>query len=213
MQAKIYGQGAQMSGGTSKVVTIVTDNDVETAKAALLAKDKDNAARDLQGRVPSGYTTLSQSQAESIDSTTSAPAVGSEASTATLTLKVTYSVLAVKESEYHDMVKAQEQKQIGDKNQVYDDGIGTAQLTAGDKDASGRRSFHFTTTAFAGAKLDTVAIANLVKGKRYGDAADIAKNLPGVARAEISILPGWATSLPGRPDKIKVIIQIAGNKG
>ncbi len=202
----------QMSGGTTKTVTTVAQSDVDTEKAALLDKDKDNSTRDLQGRLPSGFVALPSSQASNVDSTTPAPAVGAEGDTATLALKVTYSVLAVKQSEYEALLHAQEQKQVGDKNQIYEDGLGTAQVTATDKDSGGRQSFHLTTEAFGGVKLDKIAIAESLKGQRYGDATTTAGGLPGVTRADISIWPGWVSKLPSRPDKISITIQVAGNK-
>jgi hypothetical protein len=212
MQTKIYGKGAQMAGGTSKTVTVVTQGDVDAAKTDLLAKDKDNVARDLKGHTPSGYTALDSSQAVTTTSVTPAPAIDAEGSSATLTLKVSYTVLAVKQSDYQDLVRAQELKQIGDDNQIYDDGLDGAQLSASEKDASGRQNFHLTTEAYGGTKLDTAAIANQLKGKKYGDATDIAGRLPGVSKADISLSPGWSTSLPSRPGNIKISIQVATKK-
>jgi hypothetical protein len=211
-QNSITSKGAQMSGGTSKSVTIVTQSDVDTAKAAILDKDKDNAKRDLDGRVPSGYVQLEPSQTAKVDSITPSPAVDAEGSTGTLALKVTYTVLAVKQSEYKDLVEAQELKQIGDKNQIYDDGLAAAQLTTSDGDTTGRQTFHFTTEASGGPKIDTAALTAQLKGKRFGDATDLAKRQPGVSNAEISLSPSWSTNLPSRPGKIKIVIQVAGNK-
>lgn len=209
---KVTAQGAQMAGGTTKTITIVAQSDVDTEKAALLDKDKDNSTRDLQGRVPSGFVALPSSQTAAADSVTPAPAVGAEGETATLALKVTYTVLAVKQSEYESMLHSQEQKQVGDKNQIYDDGLAAAQVTATDKDSTGRQNFHLTTEAFGGTKLDKTQIAAKLKGQRYGDATTIAAGLPGVTRADISISPGWVSKMPSRPDKISITIQVAGNK-
>jgi len=127
-------------------------------------------------------------------------------------MKVTYTVLAVKQSEYEALLHSQEQKQVGDKNQIYEDGLGAAQVTATDKDSTGRQSFHLTTEAFGGTRLDKADIAGKLKGQRYGDASTIASGLPGVTRADISIWPGWVSKLPSRPDKISITIQVAGNK-
>ncbi len=212
MQAKIYGQGVQMSGGTTKTVTIVAQSDVDTQKAALLAKDKDNATRDLAGKVPSGYVALTASQATAVSNIAPSPAVGSPGDTATLTIHVTYTELSVKKTDYSDLIMAQEQKQVGSGNQIYDDGLSAAQVTASDKDSAGRQPFHFTTEAYGGAKLDKTELANKLKGMRYGDAANTAGGLPGVSRAEISIQPVWASKMPSRPGNISITIQVAGSK-
>lgn len=211
-QQGINGQGAQMSGGTTKTVTIVAQTDVDGEKAALLAKDSDTAARDLQGRVPSGYVALVSSQTTTADTVTPSPAVGAQGDTATLAVKVTYTVLAVKQADYSALLHAQEQKQVGGKNQIYDDGLGAAQVTASDKDSSGRQTFHLTTEAYSGAKLDKAAIAAQLKGQRFGDASTAASGLPGVTRADITIVPGWVSRMPSRPDKISVTITVAADK-
>ncbi len=211
-QAKIYGQGAQMSGGTSKVVTVVTQADVDKAKAEALAKDKDAGLHDLDGRVPSGYIGLSGSQKQTTSSAISTPGVDNEATTATLAVKISYTQLAVKKSEYEDLVEAKEQKQFGDNSQVYDDGLDSAELTASPPEASGRQTFQLTTEAYGGAKLDKTAIATAIKGKKYGDASDAATQYPGVRRAEISLSPAWSTRLPGRASQITVDIKVADSK-
>lgn len=213
MQAKIYGQGAQMSGGTSKTVTVVTQADVDKAKSDAMAKDKDGSQKALDGKVPSGYVALSGSQQQSVVSATASPAVDQEATNASLVLKLSYTELSAKKSEYTDLVEAKEQKQVGDKNQIYDNGIGAATITATPADSTGRQNFHFTTDAYSGAKLDKTAIASSLKGKRYGDASDIAAKNPGVQRVEISIWPGWITTLPSRSGQITIVISVADNKG
>lgn len=212
LQKTIFGQGAQMSGGTSKTVTVVTQADVDTAKAELLAKDKDNIERELDGRLPDGYVALEPSQATTTAEVSPSPAVDAEGTGGTLSLKVTYAVLAVKQSEYQELIRSQELKQIGDKNQIYNDGIESAQITASEKESNGRQSFHLTTEAYGGAKIDTAALATQIKGKRYGDAVSLTSRLPGVSKAEIHLSPSWSTHVPSRTDKIKVVIQVAGAK-
>jgi hypothetical protein len=205
----IYGQGSQMSGGTTKTVTVVAQSDVDTAKTAALAADAGNISKDLQGKLPSGYMEVSGSESTTTSDVTSSPAVNVQANTATISLKATYTVLAVKTSDYTALVTAQEQKQVGTNNQIYDTGISKAQVTSTGKDSSGRPTFHFSTTAFSGPKLDTKAIANQLKGQRYGDAASAASALPGVAQATISVWPPWSTHLPSRSSKITVVIKVA----
>jgi hypothetical protein len=212
MKSKIYGKGAQMSGGTSKTVTVTTQTDVDSAKTALLDKDKDDSTRDIKGRLPDGYVAVPSSQTTTTDSVTPAPAVDAEGSTGTLNMKVTYSVLAVKESDYKALVEAQELKQIGPGNQIYDNGLDAAQVTATDPDSTGRQTFHLTTEAYGGAKLDKAAIAKQLTGKRFGDATDAANRLPGISKVEISLAPAWSTSMPKRADKIKINIQVAAQK-
>lgn len=213
MQAKIYGQGAQMNGGTSKVITVVTQADIDKAKSELLSQDKDTVQKDLEDKAPTGYRVLAGSEQQNADAVTASPALDQEASSAKLTVKVNYSQLAVLKKDFEELIRAQEQKQIGDANQIYDDGLDAAKLTLGDRDSTGRQSFHIATQAYGGARLDEKVIAAQIKGKKYGEAIKQVTSLPGIQRAEINLWPVWSTGLPGRPDKIKVTIQVAGVTG
>ncbi len=137
--------------------------------------------------------------------------MGEQGTAATLTLTVTYTELSVSKTDYTNVVKAAEQKQIGAANQIYDDGLGNADVTQTAADPAGRQTFHLTTTAFSGAKLDKAAIAAQLAGRKQGDANNLASALPGVQRTDINLWPAWSTSLPHRAGKITIVIQIAGN--
>ncbi|HEY6736851.1 MAG TPA: hypothetical protein VI322_04000 [Candidatus Saccharimonadia bacterium] len=206
---KIVATGGQMSGGTTKTVTIVTQADVDAAVSALIDKDKDASARDLSGKTVSGYMALPSSQTSKTSDVTATPAVNAQADTANVSFKVTYTMLTVKQDDFKTAVRALETKQVGPTGQIYDDGLAAAQITVTNTDAAGRTSFHFATDAYSGTKIDLAALAKSLGGKRYGDAMDLANRQPGVSHAEISLSPGWASSLPSRTDKITVSIKVA----
>jgi hypothetical protein len=208
---KVTAQGSQMSGGTSKQITVLTQADVDKAQADIIAKDKDGVQKEINAKVPTGYMPLSASLTTVVNSTTPSTPVDSEASSGTVALKVTYSELAVPVSDYTKMIESQEQVQVGAGNEIYQSGIATGSTTLGSKNAAGLQGFRFTTVAYGGPKFDKVKIANDIKGKRYGDAVDIVSKYPGVQRAEISIWPSWASNLPGNTAKITINIQIANS--
>lgn len=210
-QAAITAKGADMSGGTSDVVTVVQQSDVDSAQTAIVSNDKSNVTSDLAGQIPSGYIAFNASQTSKVTSATSAPAVNAQASSATLTVQVTYSELAVKTSDYKQMIDSQEASQVGAGNQIYEDGYSQLMITQSGTGNGGSQSFHVTTEAFSGPKIDTAAVAKQVAGKKYGDAIDYAKGLAGVSDDSISIWPAWSSNLPSRPDKIHVTIKVAAD--
>jgi hypothetical protein len=203
-------QGNQMSGGTSKQVTVLTQADVDKARDEALAKDKETAKKDLDNKVQDSDRVLSDTFTATPGAIKSSATVGDEASQSTITIPVAYSMLAVSKDELRDLVKDREQAQIGDENQLYEDGTDAAQLGVGQKDANGRWPYRLATEASAGAKIDIKAVRDLVKGKRYGDAAGEVAKLPGVERAEISLFPMWVFTLPSITDHIKVDIKVEG---
>ena len=209
---KITAAGGQMSGGTSKTVTIVTQGDIDAAVSALVEKDKDESTRALGGKTGDGYLALTASQTSKTSDVMPAPVVDSESETGVVSFKVTYTMLTVKKADFEAMVRGLETKQIGANSQIYDDGIASAQISVTSTAASGRTSFHFSTEAYSGTLIDTAALAKTLSGKRYGDAIDLANHQPGVSHSEISQWPGWAANLPSRSDKITVSIKVASGQ-
>jgi hypothetical protein len=198
-----------MSGGTSKKVTIVTQADVDKATTDALSKDKPEAQKDLEGKVASGYAALSESFTQTPGAPTANPAVGSEGTSGTVTMTVAYSELSYSKSDLEALVKVQQEKQLGPNNQIYDNGLATATITAGTKNPSGSQNFHLSATAYAGAKIDTEALAKQLTGKKYGDATDIASKQPGVDHVEITITPVWSSSMPKRSSNIHITVKVA----
>ncbi|HSX41686.1 MAG TPA: hypothetical protein VLF21_03640 [Candidatus Saccharimonadales bacterium] len=206
-QAGIYGTGDQMTGGTAKISKVVTQGDVDKAKQTALDSDKEDGAKAVKAKVGKNQTLLEASIQQNVTSLSSNPDVGAESPTASLTIQVAYTGLAVAKSELSDLAKAQEQKQIGDDQQIYEDGSDNLKLSADKPTASGAIKFSAEAAAFAGKKIDTAALAKKLVGKKYGEAADTAKNLEGVDKAEIVLTPGWATSMPGILKHIHVSIK------
>ncbi len=205
---KLKGTGGQMSGGTTKQVAVVTAADIDKAKADLLAKDKDGAQKDLENKAASDYRIIPESFTQTSTEAKADPTVDAEATQTTVTVKVDYSELAVSKTDFSALIKAKAAEQVGDQNQIYDDGSASAKLTPGKKTGSAQ-SFSLGTEAYAGAKIDTVAIGKQIKGMRYGDAADTTAKLPGVERSEISLSPFWVTKLPSITSHIKIEVKVS----
>lgn len=202
-------KGATMSGGTSNIVTVVQQSDVDTAQQTLVSQDKNNVTKDLSAQIPKGYIGINPSQSSSTANVSPAPAVNAQATSATLTLQVTYKELVVKQSDYKQLLDSQEQGQVGADSQIYQDGYSQILLTQSGNQNNGVQSFHLTTQAYSGPKIDTAAVAKQLEGKKFGDASDFAKGLAGVSDAQITIWPAWSSNLPGQPGKIHVSIKVA----
>lgn len=203
--SEIYGQGQQMSGGTSKQVTVVTQGDIDGAKNQALEEDESDAKQDVKKKAGKDHRLIEPSWKANVVSADSNPAVDQEASQATLTIKVIYSQLAVAEKDFVDMVENQQLKMIGEQNQVYDNGLEKAEITAleGKED-----QFALSTEAYGGAKIDLKQTTKELSGQRFGDAVSEAEKLPGVKKVEIVVRPSWSSKLPRRAENIKIDIEV-----
>ncbi len=206
--SQLKGTGNQMSGGTSKIQTVVTQADFDAAKKALLDKNKDAVQKELEAKAAATQKPIGASFAPNVTSAASDPAVGAQADQATLTMAVTYTELTVSKTDFDKLLTTQGQKQIGATNQIYDNGAEAAQITL----ATGQ-TFHLSTNAYSGVKIDTVALAKQLAGQRYGDALDTAQKTPGVDHATINLWPFWVSKVPHHTGNIHVIIKASGTGG
>ena len=207
----LKGTGAQMSGGTSKTVNVVTQADVDKATAELLAKDKDGAQKDLENKMASGLKALSPSFAQTTGTVTPTPSVGTQADQVQVDVKASYTELAVASSDIEAVLKDQELQQIGVQNQIYDDGISNLTITPNKNNVGAASTFTFAAEAYGGAKLDSSAIAKQLVGQRAGDASDTANKIPGVVKVDLVLSPFWATSMPHIAGHIHVTIKVSNS--
>lgn len=201
-QALIKGSGSQMNGGTSKEIKVVTQADVDKAKNEAIDKEKESATKELEDKASKDQMILPESFTATPSSVTASPGVDNEGTQTTVKIKVTYSILTIKQDDLETFVTAIEKKQVGAEKQVYQSGVDNGKIT------SANGAFNFKTTASAGKKIDTDALIQEIKGKRSGAAIDVANKVPGVGKAEITMSPSWSVKLPTILDHIKVEIKV-----
>ncbi|HVE81105.1 MAG TPA: hypothetical protein VNA68_03165 [Candidatus Dormibacteraeota bacterium] len=196
--------GTQMQGGTTKTIQVVTQSDIDKAKTAALEKDKPGSTKELVAKAKDKRV-LNESIEQKVTAAVPTPGVDQEGAQVTINMEVAYTALAVDKNQFSELVKKQIQKQIGDQNEIYDDGTDTIKLT---KKEGGK--FDAAVEAYAGARIDRGSLAKEMKGKKYGEAVELAARQPGVERAEIKLSPVWATNMPPLVKRIKIEIKVAG---
>jgi hypothetical protein len=206
-QLLITAVGSQMTGGTSKTVNVVTQADVDKARDAAVTADKASGLKDLKAKVAAAQMPLDSSLNSIPVNVVSNPGVDGEGDQSTLTLTLNYSLTAVSTADYTALLQGQETKLLGINNQIYDNGLAKATVTAGAAVGT-KQPFTVATIASGGPKIDKTALVQKMKGKRYSEATDLASSLPGVVRADVSLSPAWATNLPQIAKNISITIKI-----
>jgi hypothetical protein len=209
-QSQITGSGSQMQGGTSKISKIITQSDIDKAQQTALDSKTDDAQKELLGKAGSGQAVLKSSFQQKVTKVDANPEVNSEASNGTVVVQVSYSALVVKKSELSDLVKAQEQAQVGPDQEIYSDGSDNLDLVLqGQPDASGAMKFAAKSMASIGKKIDKAQLASDLKGKKLGEAEDIAARQQDVDKADIKLSPSWATSMPNVIKHIHIEVTVS----
>lgn len=208
--SKVDALGTAMTGGTSKTVTIVTADDVQSASQSLSELSTDDAKQQLIKQFTNGESVIDDSFSVSRAEAVSSPAVGSEVTgSAKLTSKVTYSIAAIAKSELQVFLKDALAKQMTNSKtqRIYNDGVDKVALT-GYSNTNGVETINIATTGQIGPNIDQSVIKEQVKGKRFGDIQSEIGGISGVSNVEVKFSYFWVNTVPSDINKIDVEFKL-----
>jgi hypothetical protein len=210
---KVTGVGSAMTGGTSKIATIVTVADVQKAKQALVDQTNSDVKKQLAGEFTNGETVITDSFKADHADAASVPAVDAEATggKAKITSATTFSMTAIAKSELQAFLRDAITKQMdATKNQrIYDDGYSKVALTGYQASDTGAATVNVASTGQFGPNIDKEAIKNQVKGKNFGDAQSVISSINNVDSVDIKFSYFWVNTIPNDANKIDVEFQIS----
>lgn len=201
-----------MGGGTTKLVNSISQEDVDAVKDNLQKGSSDKDKEELAKQIRSaGLFPLLETFLSSYDAPVSVPAVGEEATEGTVSMNVTYSMLAVKESEIVEIIKKSQESNITTATQrIYDNGLAKAKVGQLERKSPGESRLLFTANASVGPFLDVNEVARDIKGKSAGDTKSFIGERPGITSVEVEYSPFWVYRTPTRTEKINIVIDGAG---
>ncbi len=201
-------QGSSMSGGSKRTATVVSDSDIETAKAKIIEQNGDAGKKELEDKFDDKkYVIIDKSYKADPTTTTSSPASGAEASKAKLTVEITYSLQALSKDDVNAVLNsALKEKLEGQKNQkIYDNGL--SKLQFGDFTDT---SVVLKTTGYVGPTIDTKNLKPQLVGKNYEDIRQKIKAIEGVEDVDTKFFPFWISSAPDE-GKIEIKFDVQKN--
>lgn len=207
----LTGVGTAMGGGTSQIVTVVSNEDIEAAKKLIDAKSTDEYKSELTALFKASskfglVETITSVQGE----VTSSPKVGEAASEATLSVPFTYQMLGVNLNDIEKLLTTVQNTKIDTKKQkIYDSGVDTAKIGQLSRPTAGEAKMSLLGTGIAGPKLDADTIAKEVAGKSGGATKQIISSRPDIASVEVRYDPFWVFSTPKKVSRITIIFDAA----
>ena len=212
----VYANGTDMTGGTSKKITVVSASDVQKATEQLKQQDADAVKKELTGKFGKDVVVVDQTFKGTQATPTSTPAIDQEVAAGTkpkLTSEVTYSVSGVDKNELNDYLNDHYAKQLQDlKDQrTYDNGIGNVTFTNVNAIDTGFTA-NLVATAKIGPKIEDSVIKNTAKGKRYGEIQSSIEAISGVDNVDVKFSPFWVSSAPNDVKRITVEFKLNDTK-
>ncbi len=206
--SSISAEGSDMTGGTSLIVKIVSDDDVAKAKQTMVGRGNvtgDELLAELRNQGLFGLVDTLTTTDPAINVT---PKVGDEATEATVTAETTYSMLGVKEDDLKKLIEDDVNKQIDTSQQVIlDHGLVAAIFRVVDKKSPIEVKLSLQVLAYAGPQIDTEALKKEVAGKKRGDVQSLIQNRPGIKEVRVDYSPFWVYSTPKSAKKITIVIE------
>ncbi len=201
---------APTSGGTDKVVKVVTAEDVQTAKESLVGGE----AKDVEGQLKTQLkdaTPIAGSYRVEYNDLKSTPDIGaeSEGGNAVLNATVVYGLYGLSDSELKKYLDAYLKKQLGNDSdqRVFKNGADKPEFQDVVNSATGAE-LTLIATAKLGPKLEEDEIKQQSLGRKTGEIQESLQSVQGIEEVEVNYFPFWVTSVPSDEKKVNVQFKV-----
>ncbi len=200
--------GSAMTGGSSKMVTVVSKTDVEAAKQRIDSK-KDDIKNELKDKLKKdGFIPIEESFSDNSPKFNTSPAIGAEADEVTVSANIKYTMLGIKEDDLKKLIAEHIKDQIrGDNQSILSEGLSTASFEVSKSSSQNSPTLSISTTVSVGPDINQDEIKQTVAGKKTGEAEGLLSAKPGIVEAKVTVKPSWARSIPKKTSKITIIIE------
>ncbi len=210
--SNVSAAGTAMAGGTSKVIKIVSQADIDGAKQKMLEADNAAVNQEISDQLKAdGYIPIVETISASNTVVTATPNVGEESDQVAVSVTTTYEMIGAKKDDVKTLLEADIKKHIDtSKQNILDNGLDKAVLHATEnKLANGNYRFTLQTTAEVGVQQDANAIKKAIAGKKKGEVQAYISARPGVKDVQVSYSPFWIYRTTKSTNKITITFQQA----
>lgn len=196
------------SGGTDEIVKIVTQGDIDGAKAKLATQDTAQVKQDLEAALKGkGLLPIPSTFIAGDSQVTSNVQAGATAENVTVNVTTPYTMLGIKQTDLRTLVvKAVEGQIDSKKQQILDDGVSKATFTQAGSGSPTGAAVTAKVKSVAGPELNKDDIQRRVAGKKAGDIKMDLGSEPGITDVKVEYSPFWVTVVPKDTNKITVHI-------
>ena len=195
------------TGGTDKIVKIVTASDVEKAKNQ--ANQIDDGKEELFAKVKETELKIEASYKKTLGEATSSPAIGEVAAEgkAKLLAKVTYKVNVLDKSAIEEYIRTLVSSRLGEDQKIYE--IGSLFIERFQENNA--NSAKLKAIVKTGPEVTEKTVLDKSLGKKIGEVTTLIKSINGVSEVKVDTSFPWVRSIPEDINKVSVNITIDEN--
>lgn len=209
--SSLTASGGAMSGGSQRIIKIVTQQDYDKAKQELLKDSHDSAIKELRNKFDSSMIMINESLVTQEGEIAVSVKVDEEAKDgkAKLEQEVAYQISAVARKtleDYLGQVALKDNHSDKTKFKAYTTGLD--QIVFSDYvSKDGRSSMRVTAQVQIGPDINAESVKDSSAGKSLGDIRAEYTSVDGIKDIEVKFSPFWVKSVPKSKDKITVVIK------
>lgn len=195
------------TGGTDKIVKIVTASDVEKAKNQ--ASQIDEGKDELFTKVKETELKIDASYKKTLGDAVPSPAVGEVAAEgkAKLLAKITYKVNVLDKSAVEEYIRTLVSSRLGEDQKIYEIGSLFIERFQENNTASAKLKAIVKT----GPEVTEKTVLDKSLGKKIGEVTTLIKSINGVSEVKVDTSFPWVRSIPEDINKVSVTITIEEN--
>lgn len=210
ISGKVDAVGSAMTGGSKRQITVVTQEDVNKAKAQLQQQDQNAIKTALKDGFDESMRALEDTFVAKEGTAAVQPGVDQEANQATLTVPMTYTMLGAKNDDISAVLTGYFEEKIDDKQKqgVFDNGYEQLEIKMGEKPSPQKALATLETDGHLGPNINTDDLKKQLSGKRHGEIESQVMRLPGIENVESKFSPFWVNKAP-KAERITIKLEVA----
>ena len=203
-----------MTGGTSKIIKVVTEKDVEEASEGLSLSGESEAREELNTQYSLQYYVISGSLKSSSGKVTASPAVDQEVSedvTPKVIKEITYKIYVIDRDALNQYISKKTKENIGDDTQIlYSSGVaingeGEDKVHI-DNYNEDKLTGKLKSVVKTGPEVNEKMVADKSLGRKVGEVQSLIKSIKGVSKVEVETSYFFVTSIPNDINKVQIEI-------
>ncbi|MFC1686539.1 hypothetical protein ACFLZS_01235 [Patescibacteria group bacterium] len=204
-QKLVYGVTDEtMTGGSTNVVSVVSDDDLKKAKSETLKKILEVAKEEFSSQLEEGYETNNGLIEKKTLSARPSVAKDQQASKFSYSLKVKFITIAYKQEQIKQLAKEKIENLTSKNKEIIED---TLKITYHKSKLDTKKEQIKSTAKIKGKATEKINEANLkleLKGRNKEEAEIYLKSLAEINDATVSFWPFWVKSVPSNIGRIKL---------
>lgn len=205
----ISGFGSAMTGGTTKIVKVVSVEDISNAKQTLQGKTDESIKADLIATFKNKVVVIEDTYTVTNTPMVSSVKSGTEIDEASVSAEFTYSIMGVSNEIMEQLLEQEQSSKVDTASQsILDNGLADVVLDVKEVLKDDIITVEAITVGYVGPEIDSLALAQEIAGKRYSEAVEMIKAKAGVKDVTIELSPFWVFSVP-KPEKTTIVIEVS----